>query len=70
MLTPTQEEKEVIDDPEAKDLVISDGKIQFKDVTFSYDGKVDALSSINFTVEKGESVALVSSAQQAFSSTH
>lgn len=55
-----QEEKEVVDKPDAKDLVITDGIIEFKDVTFSYDGKVDALHDVSFTVEKGESVALVS----------
>ncbi|RUL52195.1 ABC transporter ATP-binding protein [Lysinibacillus antri] len=38
---------------------ISNGFIEFKQVTFSYDGKVDVLKDISFTVKPGETVALV-----------
>ncbi|KYG91953.1 ABC transporter ATP-binding protein [Metasolibacillus sp. FSL H7-0170] len=38
---------------------ISDGRIEFKDVTFSYDGQKDVLKNISFTVNPGETVALV-----------
>jgi len=59
LLKLLEEEKEVVDKPDAKDLEVTDGKIEFRNVTFSYDGKVNALADISFTVEKGESVALV-----------
>lgn len=48
-----------MDDPAAKDLVVTDGVIEFRNVYFSYDGKVDALKDVSFKIEKGNSVALV-----------
>jgi len=41
------------------DAVITEGKIEFKNVSFSYDGKRDVLKNISFTVNPGETVALV-----------
>ena len=38
---------------------IQDGKIEFRNVTFSYDGKMDVLKNISFTANAGETVALV-----------
>ncbi|GAA3717576.1 ABC transporter ATP-binding protein [Salinicoccus jeotgali] len=38
---------------------ITEGHIEFKDVTFSYDGEVDVLKNITFTARPGETVALV-----------
>lgn len=38
---------------------VTDGKVEFKNVTFSYDGRVDVLKDITFTVEPGQTVALV-----------
>ncbi len=38
---------------------INEGWIEFKDVTFSYDGKTNVLKNISFTVNPGETVALV-----------
>lgn len=38
---------------------IMEGRIEFRDVTFSYDGKTDVLRHISFTAEPGETVALV-----------
>ncbi|MFF5994608.1 ABC transporter ATP-binding protein [Lysinibacillus sp. KU-BSD001] len=38
---------------------ITDGRIEFCNVTFSYDGKTDVLKNISFTVCPGETVALV-----------
>ena len=35
------------------------GKIEFKNVSFSYDGKQDVLKNISFTANPGETVALV-----------
>lgn len=40
---------------------IRDGKIEFRNVSFSYDGKRDVLSNISFTVNPGETVAFVGS---------
>ncbi|MBE1553867.1 ABC transporter ATP-binding protein [Sporosarcina limicola] len=38
---------------------VQDGEIEFRDVTFSYDGKTDVLKNISFTAKAGETVALV-----------
>jgi ATP-binding cassette, subfamily B, multidrug efflux pump len=39
--------------------LINEGKIEFKDVSFSYDGKRDVLKNISFTVNPGETLAFV-----------
>lgn len=36
-----------------------EGKVEFKDVTFSYEDGIEILKNINFTVEKGQTVAIV-----------
>ncbi|WP_412518304.1 ABC transporter ATP-binding protein [Staphylococcus simulans] len=38
---------------------ITEGKIEFKDVTFSYDGTHNVLKHISFTAHPGETIALV-----------
>ncbi|WP_020008592.1 ABC transporter ATP-binding protein [Salinicoccus albus] len=38
---------------------IDNGRIEFKNVTFSYDGEVNVLDDISFTAAPGETVALV-----------
>lgn len=38
---------------------MTDGRIEFRNVTFSYDGNTDVLKDISFTVNPGETVALV-----------
>ena len=40
-------------------LKIKDAKIEFKDVTFSYDEEHNVLKNVSFTVNPGETVALV-----------
>lgn len=50
-LAPSQKNR-----PEA---IIEQGKIEFQNVTFSYDGKTDVLKNISFTAEPGQTVALV-----------
>lgn len=50
-LAPAQNEKELFS--------IADGKIEFHNVSFSYDGKRDVLKNISFTANPGETVALV-----------
>lgn len=42
-----------------KEFAIADGKIEFKNLSFSYDGKRDVLKNISFTANPGETVALV-----------
>jgi ATP-binding cassette, subfamily B, multidrug efflux pump len=50
-LAPAQEEENVIS--------IEKGKIEFKDLCFSYNGKREVLKHISFTANPGETVALV-----------
>ena len=50
-LAPMQEEERTIS--------IEQGKIEFKDLSFSYNGKQDVLKNITFTANPGETVALV-----------
>ncbi|MDF2790714.1 MAG: multidrug transporter ATP-binding protein, partial [Neobacillus sp.] len=50
-LAPAQSEKSA--------LAIDEGRIEFKDLTFSYDGQRDVLKNITFTAHPGETVALV-----------
>lgn len=38
---------------------IDNGKIEFKDISFSYDGKRDVLKNISFAVKPGETIAFV-----------
>lgn len=57
---------ELMDDPNLepkqdgnKNAEIQDGEIEFRNVSFSYDGKTDVLKNISFTAKAGETVALV-----------
>ncbi|MBO1305618.1 ABC transporter ATP-binding protein [Enterococcus sp. 669A] len=50
-ITPAQ-------NPEAAEKITA-GKIEFRDVSFSYDGENKVLNNISFTVNPGETVALV-----------
>ncbi len=50
-LAPVKEGDKVAD--------VKDGLVEFKNVTFSYDGKTDVLKDISFTARPGETVALV-----------
>ncbi|BGP56717.1 ATP-binding cassette-type vacuolar membrane transporter Hmt1 [Rhodotorula sphaerocarpa] len=56
------EEKEIQDRPNPIELKIdpsSGAAIEFKDVEFSYDGKIPVLKGVSFKVDRGQSVALV-----------
>ncbi|EKN70631.1 ABC transporter [Neobacillus bataviensis LMG 21833] len=44
---------------EEKTSLIEKGKIEFRNLSFSYDGKRDVLKNISFTANPGETVALV-----------
>lgn len=59
LMTLLEEKTEVKDEPDAKDLVITDGIIEFQDVRFSYDGKMEALKGLSFKIDRHSSVALV-----------
>jgi glucan exporter ATP-binding protein len=52
-------ESEVRDRPDAPDPGRVKGLVEFRDVTFSYDGKRPAVADLNFTALPGETVALV-----------
>ncbi len=47
------------DKPDAGEMPAIEGKVEFKDVTFSYDEGIEILKKINFSVEKGQTVAIV-----------
>ena len=42
-----------------KNAKIQDGEIEFRNVSFSYDGNADVLKNISFTAKAGQTVALV-----------
>ncbi|WP_303974097.1 ABC transporter ATP-binding protein [Streptococcus merionis] len=44
-----------------QNLTITRGDVEFKNVSFSYDGKKDVLKNISFKVNKGETIAFVGS---------
>ncbi|MGH7196595.1 MAG: ABC transporter ATP-binding protein [Candidatus Saccharimonadales bacterium] len=49
----------ITDKPDAQALKVAKGKIEYKDVSFSYDSKEKVLTDINFAVKPGEKVAIV-----------
>lgn len=49
----------VCDAPNAKELPPVTGKVEYKHINFSYDDGVKILDDINFTIQPGESVAIV-----------
>ncbi|KAL7414669.1 hypothetical protein BDY24DRAFT_384154 [Mrakia frigida] len=59
LLKLLDEDLDVRDQPGAKDLVVTDGVVEFEDVRFAYDTRLEALKGISFKIPKGSSVALV-----------
>ncbi|MGM9967954.1 MAG: ABC transporter ATP-binding protein [Rummeliibacillus sp.] len=53
------EEPDVIDQPDAIAVKQLSGDITFHEVNFSYDGKFPILQNINFSIQAGQTVALV-----------
>ncbi len=55
------EPSRVAEDPTATDLEITDGRVEYDDVTFGYDDDTEEtiVEDVDFTVEGGETVALV-----------
>ena len=59
LLKLLNEPTEVNDSPDAEDLIVEDGEIEFDNVTFSYVGRTTALNGVSFKVPKRSTVALV-----------
>ena len=51
--------REVVDRPNAGPLTVSDGRVEFRDVQFSYDPARKILKGISFDVPPGKTVAIV-----------
>lgn len=52
-------EPTIKDAPNAKDLVVSEGKIEVENVSFSYDGEHPVLTDISLKAKPGQTIALV-----------
>ena len=59
----------VRDSPDAKDVGRLTGRVAFDDVTFSYDNRRNAVTDVSFTVNPGETVALVGATGSGKSTT-
>ncbi len=51
--------QEIVDEPDAKLLDVSGGKIEFDDVRFHYGKDTGAIDALNLTIEPGEKIGLV-----------
>jgi ATP-binding cassette subfamily B protein len=49
----------IVDDPNAKEMTAISGKVEFKDVTAEYKEGEPVLKGVNFTVQPGQTIALV-----------
>jgi ABC-type multidrug transport system fused ATPase/permease subunit len=54
-----QTKPSIADKPDAKPLTFVKGDINFKNVSFAYDGKKEILKGINLKIAGGSTVALV-----------
>lgn len=52
-------EPDVKDVPDAKDLVLKDGQVEFQNVSFSYTPERSVLKNVSFLVPPGKTLALV-----------
>ncbi|KAI8975885.1 hypothetical protein BD414DRAFT_172105 [Trametes punicea] len=59
LLKLLSEPTEINDKPNAPDLIVENGEIEFDNVNFSYDKRTTALEGVSFKVPKGSAVALV-----------
>ncbi len=51
--------QEVVDKPEARELVIDTGRVEFRDVHFAYETNRQILKGVSFEVPAGKTVAIV-----------
>ncbi len=51
--------REIADNPDARALLVDNGSIAFRDVVFSYRPERKVLSSVNFLIPPGQTVAIV-----------
>ena len=59
MLELFNQEPTIKDKPDAKELVVEEGEIQFNHVNFSYDVRRQALKDLSFRAPPGRTVAIV-----------
>jgi ATP-binding cassette subfamily B protein len=59
MFTLLSESREVADAPQAQPLRLSHGRVEFKNVAFSYDPDRQILSGVNFEIPPGHTIAVV-----------
>jgi ATP-binding cassette subfamily B protein len=59
VLNTLNRKPEIRDVPDAIDIGRSRGEIEFDDVSFSYEGRVDTLQNISFHIKAGQRVAIV-----------
>ena len=52
-------EQEVVDRPDARDLVVTEGEVRFENVSFGYDARRPILNDVSFVVPPGKTVAIV-----------
>ena len=52
-------QQEVLDKPDAKPLAVASGRVEFRDVQFSYDPNRKILKGVRFEVPAGKTVAIV-----------
>jgi ATP-binding cassette subfamily B protein len=53
------EPSRIVEDPDADELVVTDDRVAYDDVTFGYNEEETIVDDISFTVEGGETIALV-----------
>ncbi len=53
------QKREVVDDPDAPDLVVSQGRVAFRNVHFGYDPQREILKGVSFEVPEGGTIAIV-----------
>lgn len=58
-LTLVKRGHDLVDSPDAKSIVIKNGEIEFKDVSFSYNKKENVFSHLNLTIPGGQKIGLV-----------
>jgi len=49
----------VVDAPDAPEMPAINGQVEFRDVTFTYDGEENVLDRVSFTAQPGQTVAVV-----------